>query len=284
MNAPFAMNSYLGMRILALVRDGDYAHAGEEEAIERAMAGVEKDAGRIILDAGCGRGGTADYLHKHGWGRVIGIDIQAESIEAARRNYPESTFLAGDVCESDRRVAERPDLICMFNAYYCFKDQPGALRSLRTIARPRTRMIVFDHVDRGGYQDDPLMDAGEPFLPRPDGRRPTSSRSTTPISAGTRNSWARSNAPATRSWRSPARLATRTSIACIGSCWMPPGNRSWAPPSSPRRPRHSARFQEPDGDGNRHWLVPEFSEKDWIASPRATIYGIWQFKRSEPTR
>jgi hypothetical protein len=28
-------------------------------------------------------------------------------------------------------------------------------------------MIVFDHVDRGGYQDDPLMDAGEPFLPAP---------------------------------------------------------------------------------------------------------------------
>jgi hypothetical protein len=28
-------------------------------------------------------------------------------------------------------------------------------------------MIIFDHVDRGGYQDNPLMDAGEPFLPNP---------------------------------------------------------------------------------------------------------------------
>ena len=36
----FAMNSYLGKQILALVRDGDYAHAGEEEAIELARRAV----------------------------------------------------------------------------------------------------------------------------------------------------------------------------------------------------------------------------------------------------
>jgi SAM-dependent methyltransferase len=167
MAPPFAMNSYLGMQILALVRDGDYAHAGEEEAIDLAMSGVEKDARRLILDAGCGRGGTADYLHKNGWGRVVGIDIQQESIEAAEQNYPSSRFLVCDVCDADRRVNERPDLICMFNAYYCFKDQSKALHALRNLAQPQSQMIIFDHVDRGGYQDDPLVDAGMPFLPSP---------------------------------------------------------------------------------------------------------------------
>jgi SAM-dependent methyltransferase len=167
MSAPFAMNSYLGMRILALVREGDYAHAGEEEAIELAMAAIERDPRRLILDAGCGRGGTAGYLVKNGWGGVIGIDIQAESIEAARKNYPNATFLAGDVCAVERQMTERPDVICMFNAYYCFKDQPGALQALSRVARPGTRMIMFDHVDRGGYQDNPLLDAGEPFLHNP---------------------------------------------------------------------------------------------------------------------
>ena len=53
MTEPFFMNSYLGKRILALVRDGDYAHAGEEEAIALAMAPLAKDARRRILDAGC---------------------------------------------------------------------------------------------------------------------------------------------------------------------------------------------------------------------------------------
>jgi SAM-dependent methyltransferase len=155
------------MRILSLVRDGDYAHAGEEEAIDLAMSGAGKNEHRLILDAGCGRGGTAGYLHRNGWGRVIGIDIQAESIKVAAQNHPSSRFLVCDVSEVDGRVDERPDLICMFNAYYCFKDQAQALRSLLKIARPHTQMIIFDHVDRGGYQDDPLMDAGMPFLPSP---------------------------------------------------------------------------------------------------------------------
>jgi hypothetical protein len=66
MPIPFTMNSYQGKQILALVRDGDFAHAGEEEAIERAMRAVPKDRNRLILDAGCGRGGTAAYLQHHG--------------------------------------------------------------------------------------------------------------------------------------------------------------------------------------------------------------------------
>jgi SAM-dependent methyltransferase len=167
MSDRFSMNSYLGQRILSLVRDGDYAHAGEEEAIDLSMSGVEKDARRVILDAGCGRGGTADYLRKNGWGRVVGIDIEAESVRAARQNYRDVRFLVCDVCDVDRCVDERPDIVCMFNAYYCFKDQSKALGALHRIAQPDTRMIIFDHVDRGGYQDDPLIDAGEPFLPNP---------------------------------------------------------------------------------------------------------------------
>ncbi|OWJ55906.1 class I SAM-dependent methyltransferase [Inquilinus limosus] len=173
MASAFAMNSFLGQRILALVRDGDYAHAGEEEAIELAMAGIGKDAGRLILDTGCGRGGTAEYLRRHGWGRVVGLDIQAESIAAARQRYPECRFLVCDVVDADRSVDEMPDLICLFNAYYCFPDQDGALRALARVARaagaarPGTRLVLFDHVDRDGYQDAPLMDAGEPFLRNP---------------------------------------------------------------------------------------------------------------------
>jgi SAM-dependent methyltransferase len=167
MSDEFSMNSYLGKRILSLVREGDYAHAGEEEAIELAMSGLEKDGRRVVLDAGCGRGGTAEYLRKNGWGQVVGIDIEPESIKAARQNYPDVRFLVCDVGEAGRRVDIRPDIVCMFNAYYCFKEQSKALEAILKIARPHTRMIIFDHVDRGGYQDDPLMDAGEPFLPNP---------------------------------------------------------------------------------------------------------------------
>lgn len=167
MDVRFTMNSFLGKQILALVRDGDHAHAGEEEAIESAFAGVEKDPSRLILDAGCGRGGTAAYLYENGWGRVLGLDIEAASIEAARERHPGLDFLVCDAADADEHVTEPPDLICMFNAFYCFHDQRGALEALGRVARPGTRMILFDHVDRGGYRDAPLMDAGEPFLPDP---------------------------------------------------------------------------------------------------------------------
>src|SRR5260370_17274946 len=68
------MNSFEGKGMLALMRDGDYAHAGEEEAIERALRSVQKNSQSWNLDVGCGRGGSAEYLARHGWGNLAGSD------------------------------------------------------------------------------------------------------------------------------------------------------------------------------------------------------------------
>lgn len=161
------MNSFEGMRVLSLVRDGDYAHAGEEEAIELAMKPIAKRADQVIVDAGCGRGGTAQYLRKNGWGTVVGFDIEPASIAAARRAYPSVEFHVCDVCDVDRTIGGKADIVCMFNAYYCFPDQAGALRALRNVSKKGTRMVIFDHVDRGSYDSRALLDAGKPFLPNP---------------------------------------------------------------------------------------------------------------------
>jgi SAM-dependent methyltransferase len=163
----FSMNSFEGMRILSLVRDGDYAHAGEEEAIELAMAPIAKRPGQVIVDAGCGRGGTAHYIQTKGWGRVIGFDIEPSSIAAARKAYPDIEFHVCDVCEAARTLDAMADVVCMFNAYYCFPDQARALQSLRHISRRTTRLVIFDHVNRGTYDSSTLMDGGKPFLPDP---------------------------------------------------------------------------------------------------------------------
>jgi len=163
----FSMNSFEGMQILSLVRDGDYAHAGEEEAIELAMAPLEKRADQVIIDAGCGRGGTAQYLQTMGWGKVIGFDIEPASIAAARKNYPGVEFFVSDVQDADRIIEAKADIICMFNAYYCFPDQAQALRVLRNFSTSHTQMVIFDHVNRGNYDPYALMYAGKPFLPNP---------------------------------------------------------------------------------------------------------------------
>ena len=53
------LNSFQGKRLLALARGGDYAHAGETESIDLVWTRLPKKPPQQVLDAGCGRGGTA---------------------------------------------------------------------------------------------------------------------------------------------------------------------------------------------------------------------------------
>lgn len=141
------MNSPEGKRILALVRGGDFAHAGETEAIERALAGIAKDPSRAVLDAGCGLGGTAGYVQRRGWGRVTGFDIDAASVGVAKKNFPECAFAVSDVGEAGRLWRQAFDLIYCFNTVYAFPDQAKALAQLAITARPGATLVIFDYTD-----------------------------------------------------------------------------------------------------------------------------------------
>jgi SAM-dependent methyltransferase len=139
------MNSFEGKRILALIRDGDYAHAGEEEAIERSFRSVPKNTQHWLLDVGCGRGGSAEYLRRRGWGQVEGIDRDSGSIEYARTTYPEVGFHISDVLDVPRTVTRVFDVIYMLNAFYAFDRQRDALAALRGVARPGAQLVIFDY-------------------------------------------------------------------------------------------------------------------------------------------
>jgi SAM-dependent methyltransferase len=141
------MNSSTGKEILARIRDGDYAHPGEEEAIALVMRRFPPDRARRILDVGCGRGGTAQYLQEWGWGKVVGFDIDAVSVAYAQATYPQVTFVACDIYESSARLAGQFDLICLFTTFYALSDQPAALRELRRLAASRSFLVIFDYLD-----------------------------------------------------------------------------------------------------------------------------------------
>ncbi len=149
------MNSFEGKRILALVREGDYAHAGEEEAIERVFRSVPKQAGSWLLDVGCGRGGSAEYLRRHGWGHVEGIDRDVESIEYARATYPEVEFHACDVLDVPRTITRTFDVIYMLNAFYAFERQADALAALRKVAKSGAQLVIFDYTVGAKSSDAP---------------------------------------------------------------------------------------------------------------------------------
>jgi len=164
------MNSFEGKRILALIRGGDYAHAGEEEAIERAFRSIAKNPEQWLLDVGCGRGGSAGYVRRNGWGRVEAIDRDAESIEYARAIYPEIVSEAGtaarptgfhvcDVLEVPRTVTREFDVIYMLNAFYAFDRQREALAELRKVAKAAAQLIIFDYTvgPKAGDAPNPMM-------------------------------------------------------------------------------------------------------------------------------
>ena len=162
------MNSFAGKQMLALVRGGDYAHAGEQEAIELAFKAVPKSPQQALLDVGCGRGGTIAFLRRNGWGKIAaGIDREGDSIEYARANYPGIQFEECDVLEVPRVLARRFDIIYMLNAFYAFEAQGEALAALRQVAQAGARLVIFDYFDRGGLARDPLVvNAGE-IVPHP---------------------------------------------------------------------------------------------------------------------
>ena len=151
------MNSFEGKRILALIRDGDYAHAGEEEAIERAFRSVPKNADGWMLDVGCGRGGSAEYLRRAGWGHVEGIDRDADSIEYARATFPEIAFHVCDVLDIPRTVTRKFDIIYMLNAFYAFDHQRDALAALRKVAKPAAQLVIFDYTVGKKEADAPAL-------------------------------------------------------------------------------------------------------------------------------
>ena len=162
------MNSFAGKRLLALVRGGDYAHAGEEEAIELAFSAVPQRPQQSILDVGCGRGGTIAFLRRNGWGQIaVGIDREGDSIEYARANYPGIQFEACDVLEVPRVLGRRFDIIYMLNAFYAFEAQPEALAALRQVAEAGARLVIFDYLDRGGLAENPLVVNAGKIVPHP---------------------------------------------------------------------------------------------------------------------
>ncbi|MGH8045923.1 MAG: class I SAM-dependent methyltransferase [Chthoniobacterales bacterium] len=151
--ATFRLNSPLGKRILATTREGDYAHPGEEEAIRMTLAPFAGNTGRKWLDAGCGRGGTADFVTRQGWADVTAFDIDGVSVREARQRFPAVSFYECGVADASGIVPGKFDLLYSFNAFYAFPDQPGALEALRSLAADNATLVLFDYADRGGFYE-----------------------------------------------------------------------------------------------------------------------------------
>lgn len=162
----FRMNSPQGKAILALVREGDYAHPGGVEAIDVVVGGLPRTSIHRVLDVGCGRGGTANWFHQHGWGEIVGIDIDAHSIDYARRIYADVQFHTCDVSNLGQLSLPPFDLAYLFNSFYAFADQQAALRVIRDGCRSGAHLSIFDYTrPKGGHLPEALgTEIGKPIV------------------------------------------------------------------------------------------------------------------------
>jgi SAM-dependent methyltransferase len=101
------------------------------------------------------------------WGRVIGLDIDSETISFAQTAYPSVKFVAADVTSAGELFPEHFDVVYAFNAFYAFPDQEAALRALRLAAKPKAILCLFDYLDRGGFTETPFAEKPETLLWRP---------------------------------------------------------------------------------------------------------------------
>ena len=165
------MNNATGKRLLALIRGGDYAHPGEEEANELLFAGVRPDPSRRVLDAGCGGAGTAAWVQARELGVVTGIELDAATALLARKRHPEVTVVEGDLQQAGQVLAGPFDFVYSMTAIYAAHDQAAVFRELAALAAPGAELRLLEYADPRGLfaaatDGDPSWGWWHPLCPR----------------------------------------------------------------------------------------------------------------------
>lgn len=131
---------------------------GEARLID-AMVG----RGATILDAGCGPGRHAGYLHGAGH-RVVGVDVDPVLIAAAETDSPGPTYLVADLAGFELP----PGLPQQFDAILCAGNvmtflhpdtRVPALSGMAARLNPEGRAVIGFGAGRGYGFDDFLADA-----------------------------------------------------------------------------------------------------------------------------
>jgi SAM-dependent methyltransferase len=165
------MTNATGKRVLALVRDADYAHPGEEAANRLLFAGVRQDPCRRLLDAGCGGGGTAAWVQRSGLGAATGLELDAETARMARERHPELLIVEGDMQRAGDVLWGPFDLIYSMTAIYAAPDLDSVFRRLGELAAPGAELRLLEYADpQGGFEaaaaDRSTMSWWRPLAPR----------------------------------------------------------------------------------------------------------------------
>jgi SAM-dependent methyltransferase len=110
--------------------------------------------GERVLEVGFGHGALSRTLGP--FKEYLGVDIDGEAVEQARRTKPESDYLAADIAGqafADALGERRFDTVLCYNVLEHVPDDVAALRNLTGALRPGGRLVLFVPAMQALYGD-----------------------------------------------------------------------------------------------------------------------------------
>lgn len=141
-----SMNSFENKSFLSSIRGGDFAHPGEEEAIDLVLSYIKPKLHETVLDAGCGLGATADTIGKKTGAIVVGVDLDADAMAYANARYQDAQFIPGDIAQLGDLALPKVGVIYAFNSLYACRDLEACFDAFTKVTTPDARIAVFDYI------------------------------------------------------------------------------------------------------------------------------------------
>lgn len=106
-----------------------------------------------ILDVGCGVGNFIHLLLETGLtdASIVGIDMHAPSIEAAKRHFaslPNVTFVHGDILSSPLEHASF-DIVCLSNTLHHLEQPKQVFAAMRRLLKPGGALLINEMISDG---------------------------------------------------------------------------------------------------------------------------------------
>jgi len=119
--------------------------------VEGLLQHVQIRAGQRYLEVGCGNGAVANHIAKKYPIEVVGIDVDPEQIQVARRNMERSNRIRFFVCDATNLPFDDRDfdIVASFGVMHSVANWANALEELERVLRPGGYFIFSDFVYPG---------------------------------------------------------------------------------------------------------------------------------------
>jgi len=97
--------------------------------------------GARVADAGCGEGYGAALLHRHGAGRVVGLEMAPDVAGHAGARYPSVASVRGDLAHLPLAAASL-DVVVSAQVIEHLADQPGFIAECARVLRPAGTLLL----------------------------------------------------------------------------------------------------------------------------------------------